>query len=115
LAGFFEKFLPEQKHKFGRLLTPVKATTKNGKINRWTYSISEDFEPKAGESIKWYKGLGSWGKEQLEAVIAKDGLENMIEYFDYDDPQILKDFLSSEESDKRKEYIRNNDFSIAKI
>ena len=93
----------------------MKIAAKNGKITRWTYSLSEDFEPKAGETIKYMKGLGSWQKEQLEAVIAKDGLENMIEYFDYDDPQILKDFLSSEESDKRKEYIRNNDFSIAKI
>ena len=115
LAGFFDKFLPEQKHKFARFITPVKIAAKNGKIMRWTYSLSEDFEPKAGETIKYMKGLGSWQKEQLEAVIAKDGLENMIEYFDYDDPQILKDFLSSEESDKRKEYIRNNDFSIAKI
>lgn len=115
LAGFFERFLPEQKHKFGRLATPVKAATKAGKITRWTYSLAEDFEPKAGESIKYFKGLGTWDKEQLEAVIAKDGLENMIEYFDFDDPQILKDFLSSDESDKRKEYIRNNNFSIAKI
>ena len=39
----------------------------------------------------------------------------MIVKFDFDDPEIINDFLSSEESDKRKEYIRNNEFSIATL
>ena len=115
LSGFIHKFVPNQKHKFGRLITPVKASIKGEKLTCWTYDIQGTLPEKPGEHQKYFKGLGTWQKEQLEQVIEKDGLENMIELFDFNSDQILKDFLSTEESDKRKEYIRNNDFSIAKI
>lgn len=65
--------------------------------------------------MKYFKGLGTWSKEQLEYIVEKDGLENMIETYDFDNKEILNDFLSSEESDKRKDYILNHSFSIAKL
>lgn len=115
LAGFISRFLPDHKNKFGRLNTPVKAVLKGDIPVRWTYDLEKDLPIKSGERAHYYKGLGTWQKEQLEHVIEKDGLENMIELYDFDSDEILKDFLSSEESDKRKEYIRNHEFSIAKV
>lgn len=115
LAGFIEKYKPELKGSFGRLNTPVKATLKNGKLTSWTYDIQAELVSRNGETQKYFKGLGSWNKDTLSQVIEKDGFENMIEIYDFDDPEILKDFLSSDESDKRKEYIRNHEFSIADL
>ena len=39
----------------------------------------------------------------------------MIELYKFNNDQILKDFLSSEESNKRKKYIQDHEFSIAKV
>ena len=109
------RLFPEQAHKFGRLQTPIKAASKNGKLTRWVYDLQEPFEPRSGEEIKYYKGLGTWDKSELETVLEKDGLENMIELYNFDDIKIMAEFLATEESDARKEYIRNNNFSIAKV
>ena len=115
LSGFFYKFLPEQCCKVGRFKTPVKMVLKGDKPVRWTYDLQEELESKPGEHQKYFKGLGTHSKEGLEFVIEKDGFENMIELYEFNNDQILKDFLSSEESDKRKDYIRNHEFSIAKV
>lgn len=39
----------------------------------------------------------------------------MIEIYDFDSDIIINEFLGSEESDKRKEYIQNHEFSIAEL
>lgn len=39
----------------------------------------------------------------------------MIEKFEFDSEEVMKEFLSTDESDARKQYILNNDFSIAKV
>ena len=82
---------------------------------RWIYSLNENLEYSNSDHVKYYKGLGNWTKETLSVILNKDGLDKMIVKFDFDDPEIINDFLSSEESDKRKEYIRNNEFSIATL
>lgn len=115
LGGFIGRFLENYKTRFGRLNTPIKAARKNGKLTRWVYDLQEPFEPHSGEEIKYYKGLGSWDKSELESVLEKDGLESMIELYNFDDYKIMSEFLATEESDARKEYIRNNNFSIAKV
>lgn len=115
LSGFVFKFLPKFINKFGRLKTPIKASIKNEKLTNWVYDIQEELPQKPGEHQKYFKGLGTWSKEQLEQVIEKDGFDNMIELFEFNNPQIMKDFLATEGSDKRKEYIQNNNFSIAKV
>lgn len=107
--------MPGQKSKFSRLRTPIKAILKNGIPQKWSYDIEGELEIKPGEVPHYYKGLGTWQKEQLDYIIQKEGFENMIENYEFDNPQILKEFLSSEDSDKRKEYIRHHNFSIAKV
>ena len=115
LSGFMKKYVSDQIQKFGRLNTPVKMVLKGDRPIRWTYDINEELKCSSGEHQKYFKGLGTHTKEGLEFVIEKDGFENMIEKFEFNNEQILNDFLGSKESDKRKEYIRNHEFSIAKV
>lgn len=115
LLGFYSKFFSDKLDKIGRLNTPIKAVMKNNLPVNWVYKVDEEPKQVSGGEMKYFKGLGTWSKEQLEYVVEKDGLENMIETYNFDNQEILNDFLSSEESDKRKDYILNHSFSIAKL
>ena len=115
LTGFFIKYLPELKGKIGMLNTPVIGIKKNNKLVKWFYSLNDDVKLQSGEVSKYYKGLGSHKMDDLKHIIKTDGLENMIERFEFDNDEIIDDWLSDEKSDKRKEYIMANNFSINKI
>jgi DNA gyrase/topoisomerase IV subunit B len=115
LIGFFERYMPEFKGKIAMLQTPMIVVKKNGKPVRWSYSLSDSLEPKAGEVSHWMKGLGSWKTSDLQQVVETDGTNKMIDIIEFDDIMIIDDWLSDSSSDKRKEYILANDFNIAKI
>jgi DNA gyrase/topoisomerase IV subunit B len=115
LIGFFERYMPEFKGKIAMLQTPMIVVKKNGKPVRWSYSLSDSLEPKAGEVSHWMKGLGSWKTSDLQHVVETDGTNKMIDIIEFDDIMIIDDWLSDSSSDKRKEYILANDFNIAKI
>lgn len=115
LLGFFEKYLANYKDKIGVFNTPVIGVKKNNKLIRWSYNLNSPLEIKSGETSKYFKGLGSWKESDLKEVIQKDGISNMIQLFEYDNLEILNNWLSNETSDKRKEYILENEFNIAKI
>jgi DNA gyrase/topoisomerase IV subunit B len=114
LSGFIHRYLPECKDKIGILQTPVIAIKKNNKLTKWFYSLNDEIKVSNGETSKYYKGLGSWKTKDLQFVIEKDGLENMIDFMEFDNEELLDDWLSDSKSDKRKEYISQNEFSIAK-
>jgi DNA gyrase/topoisomerase IV subunit B len=114
LTGFIKKYLPEYKGKYGVLDTPVLLVKKNNKIVRWYYSLQDDTKLKSGEKVKFLKGLGSSNSQELKEIVKQDGLENMIKIFEFDDEKILDDWLNGNKSDKRKEYLLQNEFSIAK-
>lgn len=115
LSGFIHRYLPECKDKIGILQTPVIAIKKNNKLTKWFYSLNDEIKVSNGETSKYYKGLGSWKTKDLQFVIEKDGLENMIDFMEFDNEELLDDWLSDSKSDKRKEYISQNEFSIAKV
>ena len=113
LLGFILKYLPDYKDKIGMLQTPIMTVVKNKKLVSWSYSLSDNPKLKAGESIAYKKGLGSWKEDELKEVIAKDGLSNLIRMIDMNDESLIEDWLGKD-SEPRKEYILANDFSIAK-
>lgn len=115
LTGFVERYVPEMKGKVGILNTPVIIVMKNKKPQRWVYSLNDDIVIKSGENSKYFKGLGTHTKETLKPVIAKDGLEKMIDILEFDDTGIIDDWLNDKKADVRKKYIANNEFSIAKV
>ncbi len=114
LTGFFTKYLPEWKGRIGMLQTPVIGITKKDKLHRWLYSLDEDIKLNSGEVSNYYKGLGSWDIEDLKHVVQQDGIYKMIEIIDFDNEQIIDDWLG-DDSEQRKKYILENNFSIAKL
>jgi len=115
LIGFFERYMPELKGKLAMLQTPMIVVKKNGKPIRWSYSLSESLELKSGEVSHWMKGLGSWKTSDLQHVVETDGKNKMVDIIEFDDSMIIDHWLSESSADKRKEYILDNDFNIAKI
>ena len=91
---------------------------KKGKqIVRWYYSLNDTVKLKAGETSQYYKGLGTFNTEDLEYIIkAEGGIQNMIKMLKFDNEYVkqVDDWLG-DDSAPRKEYIMNNNFSIAKL
>ena len=115
LLGFFAKYMPEYlEGRFGELRTPVQAGVKGGKIIHWEYELGK-LILKAGESGKYFKGLGSWKSKDLKKVVETDGIEKMIRLFEVDSKEVLDDWLNGSKADKRKEYLNQNIFNITEV
>lgn len=113
LSGFIHKYLPEYEGRVGILDTPVVAFFKNDKIQHWIYNLNEEIEIKKGEKSFYFKGLGSWDKNDLQEVIKVDGIEKMISIINFENgEENLNDWLGSD-SAPRKKFILENTFSIA--
>lgn len=119
LLGFVFKYLPEYLDKIYFLQTPVKGVLKDGQLVRWSFSISEDLKIKGGEVSQYFKGLGTWDREDLKSVIDKEGLDKLLDKIsiDQDNPDDLKilEAWLGDNSQARKDYILENDFNIAKV
>ena len=114
LTGFFVKYLPELKGNIGMLQTPVIGVTKKDKLVKWFYNLNDEVKLNSGETSNYYKGLGSWDQDDLKEVVKVDGLSKMINILEFDDDNIIEEWLGND-SEPRKKYILANDFSIAKL
>lgn len=112
LSGFIERYLSSMSDRVGMLQTPVIAITKNGKVQRWTYSLDGDIKVNKGEAVDYKKGLGSWDPEELKYIIEQEGLDAMISQVDFDTIDIMDEWLG-DDSAPRKKYIVANHFNIA--
>jgi len=115
LKGFVHKYLSEYKGNYGTLNTPVIGIKKNKKLTNWNYSLKDEVKLKSGEVSKYYKGLGSWTEVDLKHIVATDGISKMIELMDFDNDEVILDWLDDKRADIRKDYIMNNEFNIAKL
>lgn len=111
-VGFIWKMLPDYKDIVHRLRTPVIVISKNNTPVRWTYNIGESLPPKSGERSQYMKGLGSWDVSELREIIEVDGFDNMVEKLEFDNDEVLMEWLGKD-SEPRKKYILENEFSIA--
>ena len=117
LLGFITQFLPEHKDKVCKLQTPVKGAMKDGKLVRWTFDIEGSVDIKSGESLMYFKGLGSLDPSDIAEVIKVDGLDTILKPVSLEDPNFpaMLDAWLGDDSQKRKDMILANDFSIASI
>jgi len=116
LLAFLYKYLPEILVESTYMLrTPIAASIKNKQIVEWTYSF-DDIDKLKGDT-KYFKGYGSWKSEDLKVVIAKDGFDKMVQKFDYtpSDNESIQAWYNSDNSDKRKGMIKNNEFDLIKL
>ena len=70
-----------------------------------------------GLTLQYYKGLGSWEKKDLLPLVEKYGLDYFVRTIQYDKntEQIVDDWMNGKKAEQRKEYLRNNEFSIFSI
>jgi len=117
----FGKNLFEEK-RVKRLVTPLLiATDKKENIVEWFYNFDDykKFE-KANKSKGYHydykKGLGSWSQDELDVVIKKDGLENMLEVFELDSKaeEMIESWLG-DDAQKRKDLLVNVDFDMMSV
>lgn len=114
LTGFFVKYLPALKGRIGMLQTPVIVVNKKDKPVRWYYNLSDSAKLSPGETANFHKGLGSWDEDDLKHVVKTDGLQKMINIVEFDNDNIIEEWLG-DNSEPRKKYILANDFSVAKV
>ncbi len=98
------------------LETPIIGFLKNGKIQRWCYSL-DGAKPRQGETPFYYKGLSSWEKTDLKKVIQTDGVDKMVRMLDFNSENAdnaLEEWLGND-SEPRKKHILENTFNIADI
>ncbi|CAG7579848.1 MAG: putative DNA topoisomerase II [uncultured marine phage] len=122
LLGFFQRYLPEfiSEGKVGVLDTPIIALSKGDKIKHWYYSVNDvDESLYSNHSSTYYKGLGTWERDDLKYIIEQDGVESMIKIFEStgESESMIDDWLNGDKvkSDKRKEYIEGNEFDLIKL
>lgn len=124
LIGLFARFGRNlfDEGKIKRFVTPlIIAKDNKGNILKWFFSFDEyrEFENTNKEKLiyDYKKGFGAWDREELEFIINKVGLENMLETYKLDDDSIkeLDNWLVSKNSDIRKEMLEGYEFNIMGI
>lgn len=123
--GFFLKYCPSiiKEGRLKRLRTPI-VVFKDSKniIKHFFFTLNEYNEfikthDLTGLKIHYYKGLGSWEKNDLKPLVDKYGLEYFLETFNYDElsETTIDNWLNSKLANKRKDYLKNNEFSIFNV
>lgn len=124
LFGLFFRFGKNlfEEGRIKRLITPL-IVVKDGKDNmiKWFYTFDDyrDFESKNLDKkykYNYQKGLGSWNQSELEHIIEKDGLNNMLEVMTIEDSaELIDDWLSDKKADRRKEMLDGYEFNIMNL
>ena len=117
LLGFIWKYLPEYKDKIYKLQTPVKGAMKDGKLVRWTFDLESSLDIKSGESLMYFKGLGSLDPSDIDVVVNQVGMDGILYKMDLNVEgfEEIMDAWLGDDSQKRKDMILANDFRIASI
>lgn len=125
LLGLFSRFAKNlfEEKRIKILRTPIiVGYDKKENIVEWFYDAEElqQYEIKNPNSklfFEWKKGLASWDQKELQYVIQKEGLDNMLETMVYDEEadENLNNWLNGNLADKRKEMLDGFEFSIVNL
>lgn len=123
--AFFSKYCPSviKEKRLKKLMTPIiclKDSKDNIKEMFFTFDEFNSYMEKHPDNklrVHYYKGLGSWEKKDLSALVAKYGIDKFIQPLEYDADslKIIDDWISKKKADVRKEYLKENEFSIFSI
>jgi len=99
------------------LRTPLIAIKKKGKITDYFFDLKSYKEANVrGGQVTYYKGLGTWDARDLKQLIQRDGLENFVVTFNWDDSshEALKAWIGGD-ADLRKPMLRGTSFNLESI
>ena len=124
-VGFFHKYCPSiiKDGRLKKLMTPIICMKDaKGAIKEMFFTFDEYnawLEKNKDQKLKthYYKGLGSWKAKELRELVEKFGLDKFIQTLEYDEKSVdvIDDWLNKKKADVRKEYLRQNEFSIFSI
>ena len=124
LFGLFYRFGKNlfEENRIKRLITPLMVVKDSKeKLIKWFYTFDEyrEFEEKNIDKkykYEYKKGLGAWDQDELEYIIEKDGLDNMLEVMTIEDSaELIDDWLSDKKADRRKEMLDGYEFNIMNL
>jgi DNA gyrase/topoisomerase IV subunit B len=117
----FNTFLPQfvKAGKLKYLQTPLIALRRGSAIVEYFFNM-EDYKEfvKSNSNVKgewrYYKGLGTWAEGELRTLITKDGLDNFLKTYNYDDltNEKLTNWMSKQTSEYRKNLIKESYIDI---
>lgn len=123
--AFFAKYAPSiiSENRLCRLVLPlICMKDKKGDIKEMFNTFDEynewlDKNKDTKLEVKYYKGLGSWKEKDIKVLISKYGLDKFIEPFELDDDalRLIDEWVGKKNADVRKEYLKENEFSILGI
>ena len=126
--GFFQRYAKWmlENHMIKYLRTPIAAIVENKKLVKYWFTLTEMNEflnktkLKSNQTLKYYKGLGSWKADSLSDLINNNGgLENFLEDLDIDDEseKILDDWIGDKPENvlARKTYLKDYQLDINKV
>ena len=124
LITFFSKYcqwlLDDKRIKI--LKTPMIVLKQKDKIIKFFFNFNEYNEYCQKYDIlkydlKYVKGLGSFKKDELKQLLNENGLDYFIDTLNPDEEthKIINNWLGKDNSDIRKEMLRNNKFNIFNI
>jgi len=120
--GFFYKYCPSiiKEGRLKKLRTPIICLLdKKNEFAEMFFTFDEYNEylkknPNHGYKTHYFKGLGTWKANQFKALVKKFGLDALMETLSWDPEaaKLVDDWLGSKNADVRKEYLKENNFSI---
>lgn len=118
--AFGKVYLPKmlKDKRLGMLQTPLMAFKKDNKLVDWIYKIDDLTDAHLKKGVpKYYKGLGTWKESDLKSVVAKDTINKMIEFFEYDESaeETINGWFDENQVEYRRERILKNEFSLIKL
>lgn len=122
LIGWFRRLAPNlyANHKIYKLITPVVILKDyNDKVKNWFFTLDEfkawekQTDNKSKLKILYLKGLGSLEISDLDYIISKVGFDSLLQelYLDDKSDKYIQDWLG-DDSEPRKQYLREYDFDI---
>ena len=128
LLTFFNRFTPKMidDGRIGFMNTPllVGFDSKN-KPKKWFFNLDDynldlkkNFKSYKTLKMKYYKGLGSFNKSDLQEIIDNvGGMENLFTLFQRNElsGKSLKEWMSISESDSRKTFLKNRAFNVSSV
>ena len=116
ILTMFSIFAPKmlEEGRICRLETPLLIGKKGKTVEEYYFSFPKNSDLKSNLSYFYLKGLGSWTKEDLSQVLAKEGgMDKLLKSFELDKNahKSIKDWYGGDSS-PRKAFLRGKEFHI---
>ncbi len=123
LLTFFNKYTPKllKEGRIQVLYTPMVIAFDKTVVHKYFFDFESynQFMESNTKKLRYvyYKGLGTFKGSELKEIFTKEGVDNFIESFDYDDgtEKSIDDWMSGKTAEVRKTYLRNKEFDIYKV